>query len=466
MQFQRPSFIQEQRLKMNPQMLQSIKLMELPIAELRERIEQELERNPALELIEDKSTVPLDEPETKSSEKYEYFETTSDPGRRSSAKASEEHRRFIEGVLTRPETLQENLLLQLQLEPVCSELRMIAETLIQNLDDNGFHKENPNTLYTEPQPRLSQAIKLVQGLEPAGCCTKDYRESLTVQIALFSDNPLAKTQKFREKKNEEEGSIIEIILDNLELIEREKYAVLAKKLNIKENDTIAICEFIKTLSPFPGRAFASMSQVRYVVPDIKVVRDSDQFTINLNDEAFPVLGINRNFEKFGDSKDKAARDFARENIREAKLFISHLSQRSQTLIRVANAILEFQRAFFINGPKALAPLTLGDIAKELDIHETTVSRTANGKYMQTEWGIFEIRYFFTNSISGSGTNRSQFSKESVKEIIKEIIATENRILSDQEISGILSQKGIALARRTVAKYRKELDMGSSYNRKL
>jgi len=453
MQLQRPSFIQEQRLKMNPQMLQSIKLMELPVAELREKIEQELERNPALELVEDKSTVPLEEPETRSSEKYEYFETTSDPGRRSSAQASEEHRRFIEGVLTRPETLQENLLRQLQLEPVCKELRSLAETLIQNLDDDGFHKEDPNTLYIEPQPRLAQAKKLVQSLEPAGCCTKDYRESLTVQIALSNDSPV-------------EIPDIEILLDNLDLVEREKYSALAKKIGLDEEDTRILCEYIKTLSPFPGRAFTSMSQVRYVVPDVKVVRDSDQFTINLNDEAFPVLGINRNFEKFGDSKDRAARDFARENIREAKLFISHLGQRSQTLIRVANAILEFQRVFFINGPKSLAPLTLGDIAKELDIHETTVSRAANGKYMQTEWGIFEIRYFFTNSISGSGANRSQFSKESVKETIKEIVATENRILSDQEISGILSQRGIALARRTVAKYRKELDMGSSYNRRL
>jgi RNA polymerase sigma-54 factor len=206
--------------------------------------------------------------------------------------------------------------------------------------------------------------------------------------------------------------------------------------------------------------------VRYVVPDIRVVRDNDEFIINLNDEAFPVLGINPNFEKFGDSADQAARDFARENIREARLFISHLSQRSQTLIRVANAILEFQRSFFINGPKYLTPLTLSDIARELKVHETTVSRTANGKYMQTDWGIFEIRYFFTNSISGAGSSGSQYSKESVKEIIKEIISGENRLLSDQDISALLSQKGIALARRTVAKYRKELDMGSSYTRKV
>jgi RNA polymerase sigma-54 factor len=205
-----------------------------------------------------------------------------------------------------------------------------------------------------------------------------------------------------------------------------------------------------------------------VIPDIKVVRDNDELSIRLNDEAFPVLGVNSFFEELSESKEgqPEARDFARENIREAKLFIHHLNRRNKTLIRVAAAILRFQHSFFIKGPKYLAPLTLGDIAKELKVHETTISRTANGKYMQTEWGIFEIRYFFTNSISGTGSNGSKFSKKSVKEIIKEIIEAENRLLSDQDISGLLKQKGIALARRTVAKYRKELDMGSSYTRKV
>jgi RNA polymerase sigma-54 factor len=452
MQYQRPSFVQEQRLKMNPQLLQSIKLMELPAFELREKIDQELERNPALELIEDKSTVRLDEEETHQKESYEYFETTSDPGRRG-AQASEEHKRFIEGVLTRSETLQEHLLRQLQLEPVDDELRKIAETLIQNLNDDGFHKEKPETLFTSPQQRLNEAIELVRELEPAGCCTGDYRESLLAQIEMSGDAPCELSQ-------------IEKVLDNLDLVDREKYGILAKKIGIDdEEETRFICEYLKKFYPFPGRAFTS-ADVRYVVPDIKVIRNNDGFTINLNDEAFPVLGINQNFEKFSDSTDKEARNFARENIREARLFINHLSQRNQTLIKVANAILEFQRSFFIYGPKYLAPLTLGDIAKELDVHETTVSRTANGKYMQTEWGIYEIKYFFTNSISGTGSNRSQFSKKSVKEIIKEIISQENRLLSDQEISALLGQKGIALARRTVAKYRKELDMGSSYDRRL
>ncbi|MDR2941845.1 MAG: RNA polymerase factor sigma-54 [Treponema sp.] len=451
MQIQRQSFIQEQRQKMNPQLYQSIKLMELPAVDLRARIEQELERNPALEIIEDRSITQLDETETQRKEEDEYFESTSDPGRRGSEEAAEAHRKFIEGALTRPETLQEHLLWQLQLESADEELRAIAETLIQNLDSDGFHKEKPETLFKTVPQRLDEAIKLVRGLDPAGTCTAGYRESLKVQAELLPGSP--------------DG--IELALDNLDLLEKENFSGMAKKTGIDEEQARLIYECIKKLCPFPGRAFAP-SGVRYVIPDIKVVRNDNDLTINLNDEAFPVLGVNSFFEELSESENgqAEARDFARENIREARLFIHHLNRRNKTLIRVAAAILQFQHSFFIKGPKHLAPLTLGDIAKELNVHETTVSRTANGKYMQTEWGIFEIRYFFTNSISGTGANRSKFSKSSVKEIIKEIIKAENRLLSDQDISGLLKQKGIALARRTVAKYRKELDMGSSYTRKI
>jgi len=453
MQIQRQSLVQQQQLKMNPQLYQSIKLMELPIIDLRQRIEQELESNPALEVLEDNSTVRLDEAEGQRREEYEYFETTSDPGRRVNEQAAEEHRRFIEGALTRPETLQEHLLWQLQLEPVDDELRSIAETLIQNLDDDGFHKEKPETLFASPQPRLLEAIELVQVLEPVGSCTGDYRESLKIQTELLQNAPAGICDGILK------------VLDHLELLERENFPALSKKTGLDEKELRLIRKYLKKLSPFPGRSFAP-GEVRYVVPDVRIVRDNDDFFIKLNDEAFPVLGINSFFKELDKSPDREARDFAREKTREARLFIDHLSRRNKTLVRVSSAILDFQRPFFINGPKYLAPLTLGDIARELDLHETTISRTANGKYMQTEWGIYEIRYFFTNSISGAGSGGSRFSKESVKEIIKEIIAAENRLLSDQEISALLNQKGIALARRTVAKYRKELDMGSSYTRKV
>ena len=439
---------------MNPQIYQSLKLMELPVIDLRERIGEELERNPALEVLEDRTVVPLDDSERR--EEYDYFEASSDPGLQNygTNEDSEEHRNFIEGVLIRPETLQEHLLWQLQLEPVDKELRTIAEILIQNLDDDGFHKERPETLFKtasgaeEPPARLTEAINLVRSLDPLGTCTADYHEALKVQIEFMHDAP--------------EG--IEKALDHLDLLERENFSELAKKTGQNEEDVRLIYERIKTLYPFPGRSF-SPAGVRYVVPDIQVVKNEGEFVIILNDEAIPVLGINPFFEKLNTMPDgTAARDFVRENIREARIFIQQLTMRNLTLMRVVKSILEFQRRFFLNGPKYLAPLTLSIIAKELKVHETTVSRTANGKYIQCEWGIFEIRYFFTNSISGPGSSGSPYSKSGVKAIISEIISGENRKLSDQDISDLLDKRGIALARRTVAKYRSELDMGSSYTR--
>jgi RNA polymerase sigma-54 factor len=196
-----------------------------------------------------------------------------------------------------------------------------------------------------------------------------------------------------------------------------------------------------------------------------VLRREGDFVILLNNEEIPVLGINPFFMKISEKgEDKRARDFVRENIREARWFIQSINRRNHTLLRVVRAIVIFQRPFFAHGPRHLTPLTLKDIAGELGVHETTVSRTANGKYVQTEWGIFEIRHFFSNSISGTGSGGSQYSKEGVKEIIRELITGEERRFSDQEIAGLLARRGISLARRTVAKYRRELELGSSYTR--
>jgi RNA polymerase sigma-54 factor len=447
MQLQRPSFIQEQRLRMNPQLYQSIKLMELPVADLREKIEEEIERNPALEMVEDRTMVSL-----------------SGFTRRGGEKAADERRRFIEGALSRPETLQEHLLWQLQLEPVDVELRRICETLIRNLDTDGFHKEPVNLLFNErPESsapaRLKEALALVRSLEPQGTGTETYLESLRVQIGLKPGFPRG----------------AEEILDYLEPLERGKIAEVAKKINRSEEEVRFLLERIRELSPFPGRQFSS-GETRYVVPDIQVIRKEGEFAIMLNGEEIPVLGINPFFMKLAKlparnsvQEYRVARDFVRENIKEARWFIQSVNHRNHTLLRVSRAVVEFQRSFFTNGPKYLSPLTLGDIAKELGVHETTVSRIANGKYMQTEWGIFAIRYFFSNSISGAGSKGSKYSKEGVKEIIREIISSkeavgEDRSLSDRKIMDLLAKRGISLARRTVAKYRGELDLGSSYAR--
>ncbi|MDR3123262.1 MAG: RNA polymerase factor sigma-54 [Treponema sp.] len=445
----RPALIQEQRLKLSPQLIQAVKLIELPLLDLRGRIQEELEQNPALELLEDRSMVSLEGAVKPKREEEEYFETSSDPGfsQRRGMEASDERQRFMEGVLIRQETLQEHLLWQLQLEPIDEELRGICETLIQNLDSDGFHKEPVGTLFADPPPRLDEALTLVRSLEPQGTCSSGYLESLQVQIGLLDNPPPGIEEALEQLLTLNQGTIAEIAL----------------KLGRTEEELQLYLDCIRELAPFPGRLFAS-GEVRYVIPDVQVLRREGELIIVLNEEEIPVLGINRDFRKLAAKTDKEAREFVQKNLQEARWFINSVHFRNQTLLRVSQAVVLFQRDFFIRGPKFLAPLTLRDVAQELGINETTVSRTARSKYMQTEWGVFEIRHFFTNSITGAGSGGSQHSKGGVKELIRELINAEKGKLSDQKIVDLLAKRGISLARRTVAKYRAELALGSSYER--
>ena len=440
---------QSQQLKMNSQMLQSIKLMELPVMDLRGKIEEEIEKNPALEVLEEKGDISLDAV-TDQKEKEAYFEASSDAGFIHRGMDADEHQKFLEGAISRPDTLQEHLLWQLALETGDDDIRRIGELLIRNLDNDGFHIEPPEILLkNENLSNVEKALALVRSLDPPGTCTSGYRESLLVQAGLLSDfSP--------------EIPIMERALDYLEELEKGNFAEIARILGCTAKEVQRCFKRIqKELSPFPGRGF-SHGETKYAIPDVEVRQKEGDLTIILNNEEIPVLGVDPFFMKIAGEKanGRKTRNFAKENIREARLFIQSINQRNQTLLRVTQAIVEFQRPFFIRGPKYLAPLTLRDIAGELEIHETTVSRTANSKYVQTEWGLFELRYFFTNS----ATRGSRFSKEGVKETLKEIIAGEERRLSDQELADLLAQRGIALARRTVAKYRSELDLGSSYTR--
>ena len=447
---------QEQRLKMNPQLYQSIQLMTLPLQELKFRIQEELEKNPALEVVEDRSTISLEEYPKKQGDDDDYFENSSDPGYSRSTDDSEgdAKRKFIEGTLFRPESLHDHLIWQLRLHPIPPEWFDIGELLIRNLDENGFHLEPPEKLVKDvDEETLSEIIRLVQSLDPPGVCTADYRESLIVQTRLSPFAP-----EYTE----------EVLSEQLELLERGKYSEIAKKMKLEEDEVLEILEFIRTLNPFPGRAFSNESP-RYVIPDLLIRLKDGEFVIVLNDEEIPVLGIDPFFTNLLEKKEKAQRElkqYVNSNLKDARWFIRSIHMRNQTLLKVAKALIEFQRDFFLKGSKYLVPLTLKDIANAIGVHEATVSRISNGKYFQTEWGIFEIKYFFTNSISGAGSTGSRFSKEGVKQVIKEIILEEggDKHLSDQKISDLLEKRGINLARRTVAKYRNELDISSSYNR--
>jgi RNA polymerase sigma-54 factor len=420
--------------------------MEMPLLELRAKISQELESNPALEVKSDSMEIPLNEPSV--NEKDVYFENTSDPGfiRKNGDDAANQRQKFIE-MLTRSETLQEHLLWQVQLEPISPKIRQLCEILIQNLDSNGFHIVPIDTLLQNENPNLvKKALETVRALDPVGTCVQDYRESLRIQLALLPYVP-----KYAAEA-----------LDYLELFNKGKFTDAAKKLRCPVKVAENVFNYIKTLNPFPGQRF-SAEATRFIIPDVQVLRRGGEFRIILNNEEIPVLGLDPFFAKISQEKgDKKAKSFAKGNLREARWFIQSIEQRNQTLLRVTQAIVEYQKEFFKKGPGNLVPLTQQTLAMELDIHESTVSRIANGKYIQTEWGLFGIKYFFTNAVNRNAPQ--QYSRESVKAMIREMLLKEKRRFSDQEIADSLEKRGVLLARRTVAKYRKELDVGSSYTR--
>ncbi len=459
MQSQRPVLRQVQKLKMTPQLYQAVRLMALPLQDLRATIEEELEKNPALQVEEDRSTVSLDSlpGREKGDGDGDFFENSSDTGysRADAEAASDARRQFIEGALSLPESLQEHLLWQLALQPIPESWRRVGELLIRNLDENGFHREPPEILLKEEGDKalLPSVLSLIQGFDPLGVCVKDVRESLLVQIQRHaSPHPRA----------------AELVEGWFEALEKQRLRDIEKGMRISEARLREIIAFIRTLDPLPGRNF-SRDVARYVLPDVHVTIRDGEFVIILNDEVIPVLGLNPLFEEMSKNREKGdqkTRQFVTQNLQDARWFIRTIGQRNETLLKVCRAIVEFQREFFLKGPKYLKPLTLKDIAGEIGVHEATVSRITSSKYVQTEWGIFALKHFFSNSVPGTASGGSRFSKEGVKEIIREIIGQEGGgTLSDQRIVEILAAQGVSIARRTVAKYRGELAIDSSYQRR-
>ncbi len=442
---------------MTPQLLQSIQIMTLPLADLQLRIQEELDANPALEVVEETPSISLNESEERGerSEEYEYFENSSDPGYISGSRYEgdeDSKRAFMEGALARPESLQEHLLWQLRLQPISEEEFELGELVIRNLDSNGFHREDPTTFVPEERHEmLRHVIAMIRTFEPVGTAVDNFRESLIVQAEQLVDPPVG---------------VIEIIRDHLESLERGRKREITRALHIAEEDVDVARETIRSLNPFPGRMF-STEDPGYVIPDLVLTRKEGQFILVLNDEEIPVLGVNPMFTEIAGGEDKQAKRFAGRGVKEARWFIQSIRQRNETLLKVSRAILEFQRDFFLKGKKYLVPLTLKDIAQAVEVSEATVSRISNGKYIQTEWGIFELKHFFSNSVAGAGSGSSRYSKEGVKEIVREILeqqGTESKQLSDQKVADLLAQRGIKIARRTVAKYRNELKISSSYER--
>lgn len=456
MQSQRPVLVQQQHLKLSPQLYQSIQLMALPLVDLRQRITEELEANPALELVKDTGMVSLDESMHDSGDTDSAvfrddvsYDTSYGSTGGYDYEARDNKHGFIEGALARPDSLQEHLIGQLRLQPITQALSQTAELMIYSLDANGFFLEPPEKVVPPHLHRyISEAKELVSHLDPIGTCVDDYRESLLVQLSIIEDVP---------------KETATIIRSHLDLVHKRRYTELARKLRCGEDTVMRAISIIKTLNPFPGRVYSAESP-RYIIPDLSIENREGELVIVMNDEVIPVLGVNTFFSELGREGKKGDKSFAKGYVKDAQWFINSIELRNQTLFKVARAIADFQREFFFRGAKYLRPLTLRDIADEIEVHETTVSRITSSKYVQTEWGIFELKYFFTNSVGGNDKN-SPFSKEGVKQVIKEILTeAAGARLSDQKVADLLQKRGISIARRTVAKYRKELDIDSSYER--
>ncbi len=446
-----------QKQVMTHQLIQSIKLMAIPLVDLQAAIYEEAEKNPALEIVRDEENMDAvsasnNKDEENPTTDTDPFSNSSDPGYQPPAReVADRKQQFLEGAVYREESLYDHLIDQLHLMDIDDVLVSLAERLIWNLDTDGFHREPPELMISKSEGNhLDEVLNIIRELEPMGCGCLNWSESLLIQATIRGDAP----ELFEKYINQ-----------GLPLMEKKKADDVRISLGITQDDWEDLENYIQILNPFPGRLY-SPKTVQYIIPDLIVRQEKDEFSLVLNDEVLPVLRVDPELQKIMEDgvADKNTKRYISNYSRQARYFINSLSQRNNTLLKTAMAIVEFQREFFTGGPRFLKPLILKDVAEKIGYHETTVSRITTNKYIQTSWGLFSLKYFFTNSISGSGASGSRISKVAAKEIIKEIlddVGSEKRI-SDQKICNLLAKRGINLARRTVAKYRKELDSHATH----
>jgi RNA polymerase sigma-54 factor len=330
--------------------------------------------------------------------------------------------------------------------------------IISNLDANGFHRLPPDSLVPpEKHKRLLEMVAVVQTLDPPGIAVADFRQSLILQARL--DN-LAPDDLERFSR------LVEL---HLEQMRANKTKEVAKELLISEEELATLYQYLKSLDPHPGLQYSN-SEIQYAIPDLVVRIVDGHLQMHLNSEAVPTLSIDPEFANLAadprDSSYKETAAYIGNAVKSANLLISQVRMRSDTIKKIGLQLLKFQHEFFIKGPRFLKPLTYRTIAEELSLHETTVSRAVQGKYIDTDWGILPIKELFSSAVQTTDPAGEDLSKRAVMDLLKEIIA-ENKTgkpLSDQKLADMLAERGIKIARRTVSKYRQALNIDSSYIR--
>ena len=447
---------QVQKLVMTPELRQAIELLQFTSLELNEYLDQQMEENPLLELNNTMEEHENIDDYTKEKEEidWEEFLDKSDASYYKPEKDKNPKEYNYENFVTYSPSLRDNLLFQLNVLDIDEKDRRIGEILIEYIDENGYLTTTTEQISLDLEidiKRVEKVLSLIQKFEPIGVGARDLKECLLIQI----------------RRDKDKNPNVEKVVENyLEDIAYNRLNKISKELDMDIVEIQSICDYIKDLEPKPGRGFSgSGDQIKYIVPDASIEYIDGEYIILLNDITGPRLNINSFYkDMMTQNKDPNATEYLTDKLNSAMWIIRSIEQRRMTIYKVVESILKFQRNFFEIGEKGLRPLTLKEVAEDIDMHESTVSRATNGKYVQTPRGVFELKFFFT---SGLNTNQGDMSSTSIKYMIRDIVGKENpkTPLSDQKIADILKTKGISISRRTVAKYRDELEIPSSNLRK-
>ena len=439
---------QTQKLIMTPELRQAIQILQLSGVELADYVDKMITEKPMIEIQEEEKKYSRETD-------WEYYIKSNREERESLQDAETKEDLPFENYIVKEVGLHEHLYNQLSFLELDKLMQRIAYYLIGNIDNCGYLTVTRSQAAADlevPEEMVKEAQGIVQGFDPPGVGASDLSECLTLQL---------------ERKGIDDKQLFELIKNHLELLGTGKIARVAQIMDISAARVQEMTDLLKTLNPKPGAAFDN-AQIRYIVPDITVERVGEDYAIYINDGYIPRLSINKTYSSILGKKghvDEETRNFVETKLNQALWLIRSIEQRRMTIYRVAEAMVQSQRKFFDQGIKYLRPLTLKQIAARINVHESTVSRATDNKYMQTPHGIFPLKFFFSSGLSTESGEAA--SSESVKILLQDIIKSEDpqKPYSDQKISDVLQKKGVHVARRTIAKYREELGIPNTGARK-
>ena len=445
---------QVSRLSISPQLQNAIKLLQMSAIEINNEIQKIFENNPLIEKEDSCEDFEYDECENH----YSHYQSNLLTG---VGKQSISTSEIIESVSADETDIKRHLMWQIHLLNITDKDKKLAESIIDYINDDGYLIKNIETIfddvYLNSETSIDELIAiqhLIQNLDPIGTCCIGIQESLIVQL----QNIYPKTEIIRKCEIILKEFFDEFVANEFNLI----------KKNIKLNDTeiLEIKELIKSQNARPGSKIFSMREINYIIPDVTILKKDSKWEIKANHQVSPNISINEKYVQMIESNiKKEDSEFLKENLREAKSFIKNIKYRNDTLLNISQCIFNKQLKFFKEGSSKIVPLNLNEVAKEIGVHESTVSRLTTGKYIETPYGVFELKFFFSTYIKNdSGEN---VSSSSIKEKIKILIKSENKAkpLSDEKIVNLLKKENINIARRTVSKYRIQLNYESSSKRK-